>query len=371
MRGSVHRRGAKWRAVVDVTRGEGGERRQKTATFSTRRAADQWIARHMLAGPEGSTAARRLSVEAYFGYYLEQVEPSLKAGTRRSYQTALARWTPLIGDASLAKLTPLGIQEALAHLAGMSLAPTTVRASYATLRTALRQAMAWGLLEKDPTAGVKRPRCVDPEMRYWCQSEAARFIGFVNGKTRYDALYVTALTTGVRGGELCALRWDDVVWDRCTVRIARSLSWPSGEPPVVTDPKTYSSRRTIDLDANTLRLLRSHRGRQAQERLRAGAAWEHPELVFSTRTGGYLRQADLDHAFARLARGAGVPAIRFHDLRHTHATLLLADGRGVKEVADRLGHHDPAMTLRRYAHVLPDRRSQSAESIGRALFGSL
>lgn len=370
MKGSVVRRGRKWLARIDLPHGEGEARKQTGATFTSKKDAEEWLARQLLSKPNGAIAAQRMTAQGYLEYYLTQVEPSLKVGTHRSYTSALRRWYPWIGSALLGDLTPLLIQEAIAHLAETDLAASTMNGSYAALRTALRQAVSWRLLAADPTNGVKRPRWAVPEMEFWSGEQAARFIAWVAGKTRYDALYTLALATGARGGELLALRWSDLDVDAGSVRIARSLSWPSGGEPVLADPKTYSSRRTIDVDPHTLKSLRSQRARQAEDRLRSGQAWLNLNLVFATRRGGYLRQADIDHTLARLAGRAGVPSIRFHDLRHTHATLLLADGRDVKEVADRLGHRDPAITLRRYAHVLPDRRSQAAASIARALYGT-
>ncbi len=142
-----------------------------------------------------------------------------------------------------------------------------------------------------------------------------------------------------------------------------------GCPPVLQEPKTKASRRAITIDPATVAALRRHRQRQEHERARAGEGRHNRDLVVGTTTGGFADASALRARLRRVAAAAGVPPIRIHDLRHTHATILLRQRHSVKEVAQRLGHADAAMVLRRYAHVLPDQQEAVARTIGRVLFG--
>lgn len=169
----------------------------------------------------------------------------------------------------------------------------------------------------------------------------------------------------MRQGELFALRWEDVSEDAITV--IRSLGRVTSGP-IFLEPKTTNSRRRIVIDPETAVVLKAHRKRQLEERLRAGPQWEENGLVFPSRVGKRLQRYVAIKVMDSAARKAGVPRIRFHDLRHTHATLR--QGVNPKVVAERLGHSDVAITLRAYSHALPDTEAEAAKAIGKALKGA-
>lgn len=367
---AVYRRGKKWRAVVDLPRGADGRRNQLTKLFATKREAEEWEASTRV---ELSATAfvepGKMTVGQYLQQWLDATLPSLKHATRDTYTRVISRWTPVIGEVPLAKLTPLAVQRAVNALA-TELSAATVRGHYAVLRTALKQAHAWGLIRDIPTRAVRLPRDPGKEMRCWTETEAGRFLAVASETTRYCALFRLALASGMRIGELLGLRWQDVDWQAGTVRVAQCLSWPTCGEPALVEPKSRRSRRVIDVDPGTMKALRQHQKQQAADRLAAGPDWPDRNLVFVTRTGSFVKPLALTALVHSIARKAGVPDIRFHDLRHTHATLLLRAGRNLKEVSDRLGHSDPAITLRCYAHVLPDQRSEIARVIGNVLDGT-
>lgn len=369
MKGSVYRRGKVWRAIIDLPHREGDRRKQKSRTCKTRKEAEEWLARTGVEWADGFVDPGDLSVESFLHQWLEAVAPSLKPNTLDKYARTVRRWEPLIGRIPIAKLHPMEIQRAVNGL-GRETSPGTVRTYFNVLRIATRQGVAWRILGRDPTQGVKLPRDAGREMRCWSEAECGRFLRYVVETTRYAALFRLALASGMRCGELLALRWADVDWPKSAVRVGHSLAVISTGEYIVTEPKTRCSRRTLDLDAGTMSALRHHQRQQAAERLAAGPAWTDLGLVFPTRTGGYVNPTNLRKQFGSFVAGAGVPRIRIHDLRHTHATLLLRQGRNLREVAERLGHTDPAITLRVYSHVLPDQRTESARLIGRVLDSS-
>lgn len=167
----------------------------------------------------------------------------------------------------------------------------------------------------------------------------------------------------MRLGELLGLTWQDIDLGGGVIHVRRALAYPEKAEPRWAEPKTPNSRRKIPLDRGTVEALRAHRKRQLEERLRRGAQWRDYGLVFCTRRGSPLRRADVYHRLQELARVAGLPAVRAHDLRHTHATLLLKRGVYPKVVAERLGHASAAVTLDVYSHILPDTQMAAAQAI--------
>ena len=370
MKGSVVRRGRKWFARIDLPRGEGEKRRQKTQTFGTKKEAEEWLARVSVEQGSGFIDPGCLTVGLYLDQWLEAVRPSLKPNTTASYAVALKRWRPIIGSLALSKLTPLIIQRGVNGFAAR-LEPVTVRYTFQVLRTALRQGVKWGMVARNPASGIKTPTA-QREMRCWNEDEARRLMRFADGRTRYSAVFRLALATGMRLGEILGLRWDDVDLDESRLQVRHSLSWPRGGKPELLPPKTAASRRVIPIDRGTAETLRQHRRRQAAERLAAGPDWRNLNLVFCTRQGGYVEQQVVRGRMAAVEKGSGMPAIRFHDLHHTHATLLLRQARrSVKEVSERLGPANVTVTLQLYAHVLADQHVEMAHVIGGVLDGGL
>ena len=170
-------------------------------------------------------------------------------------------------------------------------------------------------------------------------------------------------------GEVLGVRWDNVDGEAADLHVRCSLSRPVGGSPHLVEPKTGSSARRIGPDAQTMEAPRGYRRRQAADRLRAGQRWGDRGLVFATRTGGFARPQDVRESFNTEIRQSGLVRIRFHDPRHTPATLLLRQGRTIQAVADRPGHANAANLLRRHPHVLPDQRAGIARVVGDVLGG--
>ena len=370
MRGSVRKRGTSWRAVIDLPSGEGGKRQQRTATFATKREAEEWLARTATEAGTGtpSQAAGAMTVRGYLETWLDGVAPSIKPQAAEDYRAAARRVCSEMGDALLKDLAPPAVQAAVNRLAARY-APGTVRRDLGVFRSAARQAVDWGYIKEDPTRRVRGPREPEGEMACWDEEQAVAFLREVKQRSRYGLFFHLALATGMRYGELAGLQWNAVDLDRGVVHVRCGMSRLPGRAPVLENPKTKASRRAVTIDPSTVAALRRHREQQEEERVRAGDGWQDRNLVLGTATGGFVDKNNL----ARLLRGAaavaGVPRIRIHDLRHTHATILLRQRHSVKEVAQRLGHADAAMVLRRYAHVLPDQQEEVARTIGRVLFG--
>ncbi len=311
----------------------------------------------------GYVPAELLAVSEYLDRYLEAVGPKLKPGSFRNSKAAVGFWKGIIGKIPLGKVTPMEVQSAIPKLPSFWSAATK-RNTIAILRAALRQAVKWELIPRDPGVGVIYPNAAKKEMKVWTKEDAAKFLSVAGKETRVHALFHLALATGMRQGELLALRWEDVDLQTGTVAVRRSLFRDNGDRDCIfQEPKTAFSRRKIPLDIETVKKIKSHRKSQLEERLAAGSEWNEYGLLFCTRKGEPLRGTYLRKALSMVTRKAGVPVIRFHDLRHTHATLLLQAGVHLKVVSERLGHANTNITLSVYSHVLPDMQEAAVKAI--------
>lgn len=228
-----------------------------------------------------------------------------------------------------------------------------------TLHKAFTDAMRWGRLDRNPAALAESPPLARVEgdaraaQHAWAPGELRRFLEHVRG-TRYGVLFHLAAATGARRSELLAVRWSDVALDAARLSFRRTYVRDETSQYMMVDRmKSSHAFRTISLDTSTVRLLRSHRAAQLQDRLRAGSAWADNDLVLTQRDGTPLSPHAVSMAFPRAAKAAGVPCIRFHDLRQTHATLLLQNGVPIRTVSQRLGHATPTVTMQIYSHILP------------------
>lgn len=273
---------------------------------------------------------------------------------------------PALGRVKLKALTPAHVRSLHREKLDAGLTPATVRKIHSTLHKALSQAVSDGLMPRN-AAAVKAPRPAPEEMRPLSEAEARAFLEVARESgDRFEPLYVLAITTGLRRGELLGLRWDDADLERGTLRVGRGLVREGGRY-TLGETKTKRGRRLVNLTARTLNALKTHRKRQLEERVRLSGLHEDRGLIFSTRVGTPLNPENLvKRSFKPLLEKAGLPEIRFHDLRHTCATLLLGRGVHPKLVQELLGHATIAMTLDNYSHYLPSMGDQASGAMGDA-----
>ncbi len=234
---------------------------------------------------------------------------------------------------------------------------------------ALQQAVRWSLISRNPASAVRGPKVERPVIHPFTADQVRVLMAAASGDP-LEPLYLTAVTTGMRSGELLGLQWQDVDLDAARIQVRRTLyrlnrGWWVGEP------KTSAGRRAIALTASAVDALRTHRLRQAEALLAVAIRIGPESLVFADRFGGPLNGFHLtERQFKPLLRRAGLPVIRFHDLRHTAATLLLAQGINPKVVAEMLGHASVKVTLDVYSHVLPTMQEEAARRLDAALRGA-
>jgi integrase len=298
----------------------------------------------------------RQTVKQYLNTWYEMKRSQLKASSLRPYRNDIAiRLIPQLGRIPLAKLTAQDIQLAYSRLIDAGSSPKTVYDAHGVLHTALEDAVRMGLVVRNVADMVHPPRKQQPEMHIFTTDEITRFLTQVQGD-RFEALYLLAFTSGAREGELLGLRWQDIDFPGRTIQIRVAVQETDDDRFTLAEPKTAYSRRTIPLPEATMQALAEHWKRQVQGSELMGDKWNDTlNLVFPNGYGTIMIPHNITkRSFKRHLVAIGMPRdVRFHDIRHTHATQLLALGVNVKVVSERLGHADVATTLRTYAHVLP------------------
>ncbi len=313
----------------------------------------------------------RLTVAEYLTHpkegWLTIIQPTVKAKTWQRYKELVTlHLVPALGKTPLVRLTPAQVQALYADKQ-RTLTATTVHHLHAVLHAALEKAVRLGLLASNVTNLVDPPRMAPREMQTLSEREVQALLEAAQADRLYP-LYLLALTTGMRQGELLALHWRDVDLDHHTLAVRYTLENVGGRL-TIRDPKTPAARRRIDLLERTVAALRAHKKRQNEERLALGEAWHDQDLVFTNQIGGPLDATALvKRSFRPLLDQAGLPRLRFHDLRHTFATLAIARRVPVKKVSEMLGHADVATTLRIYAHVTPSMQGELVAAL-EAVFG--
>jgi len=352
----VQRKDGRWAAAISV-----GSRRRKWFYGATREEVHRKLTTAIhAANTTGLADAHGLTVGAFLKQWLSEVaQPSVRPWTYHGYEVHVRlHINPVLGTIPLERLEPLHVQSLINRKLKDGLSPKTVRYIRGTLRTALNQAVRWGLVARNAAALVDGPRVPSFEIQPFSPEEARRFLTAAKNH-RLEALYSVALTLGLRQGEALGLRWQDVDLQMGYLRVARQLQRFNGVFELV-EPKTTRSRRTIVMPPSVTRVLAQHRSRQDQERDAAGPAWKEGGLVF-TRPDGYpLDGTVVTHQFHRFLEQAQLPQRRFHDLRHSCATLLLAQGVSPRVVMEILGHSQIALTMNTYTHVVSDLRRDAA-----------
>ena len=289
----------------------------------------------------------------------EVAEPGVRPSTYIRYRELLTLHViPTLGRVPLRTVGPQDISSLYATLS-KNLAPRTVGHVHRVLHRALRDALHWGLVARNACDAVRPPAVPRKEMQVLTPEQSRTLLAAASGDP-LEALYVLALTTGARQGELLALKWSDFDADAGRLTIQRTVRWVNGQGSVEGEPKSQRSRRSLDLTPMAITALREHRARQMEQRVRA-VAWEDNDLIFCNVVGRHIEASNLLwRSFRPLRERAGLPKkLRFHDLRHSAATLLLLQGVNAKVVSEMLGHASVALTLDVYSHVLPAMRSDA------------
>jgi integrase len=362
--GGIHQlKSGLWQGKISLGYDGNGKRNRRTVYAQTKRDLQDKIrkiqgdfALGQLADPTG------LTVQGWMLNWLDNTARVKTSPTTYDRYEQLVRLhiIPHLGMMKLQKLAPVHVNNLFAMLEKGGETLWTRKMAGAVLHNAMRQAVRLRLIIHNPCADVPRAKPGHKEMEILTEEQVKSFLAAAEGRRLY-ALFALALGSGMRQGELLGLHWPDIDLDKGIVTVRRSLAQIKGQF-ILKEPKSKSSRRTIRLPAfAVIALLNHHRLMLAEgQDVKAGA-------VFVTKTGHYIGKSNLiRQVFKPILEKAKVPSVRFHDLRHTHASVLLAHGESIKAVSRRLGHSDVALTLRVYAHLLPDADNSLADTVQKA-----
>jgi len=359
--GTIRQRAdGRWESVVHVG-WENGRRIRKSFYGRTRREVQQKLVVSLRDLQQGiSPTDDRLTTAAFLGRWLDDVKPTIRSRTFVSYeQTVRLHLKPTLGRTPLSKLRPQQIQALLNVKLVSGLSPRSVGIIHAVLRAALGQAVQWDLVPRNVATLVQPPRAPRAEITPLTPEQARGFLDAIRGD-RLEALYSVAVALGLRQGEILGLRWSDVDVEASTLRVAQALQRVNGRLEFV-EPKSRRSRRTIPMPPTVARALRAHRSRQLEERIAVGPRWRESDLVFTTSIGTPLDSRNVTRRFQAALERAGLPRLRFHDLRHTAASLMLAQGVPARVVMETLGHSQISLTMNTYSHVVPALQREAAD----------
>lgn len=297
-------------------------------------------------------------------------KPRIAPNTFEQYTDILNRYVrPATGSLKLSSLRPMKIQALYSDMLERRLSARIVRYTHAVLNSAFKQAVKWSVLALNPAELVDLPKIERKEMQALTPEEAAKFLDAA-ATDRYGILFHVAVVTGMRPSEYIGLQWKDINFETGVVTVQRTLTWKRDGTWYFGEPKTSRSRRSIPLPASLMPLLKEHKIRQAEKRLKAGPEYHNLDLIFSGQEGQPLMQHNLIvRHFKPTLKQAELPdSIRLYDLRHTCATLLLVAGENPKVVSERLGHSSVVITLDTYSHVLPSMQRAASEKLENLLF---
>lgn len=321
-------------------------------------------------------APQDLTVAAYLEQWMIGHAMVLKPSTAKTYRDKIRLYlVPELGYERIQALSPGRLSVVWRDIhekggaGGKPVSPRTVEFARAVLRKALEDAVVERLIPVNPVVGSKMPkRDGKPKHTTWTGAQVHAFLAAVE-LTRWAPLWQLAVATGMRRGELMALKWEHVNLEAGVVAVERSTTQLAQER-VTTTPKNHERRR-VNLDPRTVAALRAWRKLQAEERLAWGAGYENAEdHIFTWDNGRPVLPDYVSKLFIKTQRGVGLPRLTLHELRHTHATLLLRDGVPVHIVSKRLGHKDPSVTLNVYADVIPDDDVSAVDVFSRAVWGA-
>ena len=317
-----------------------------------------------------------LTVGQWLDTWITAHSVELKPSTAASYKANIARYLrPAIGHERVQALSPSRLSLMFKDLSehggqdGKPLSPRTVQFARAVLRRAMNDAVLDRLIEVNPVIGTKRPRVDKPRHVTWTGQQLQTFLGALPDTDRLAPLWTLALASGMRRGELLALRWSDVDLETGLIAVERSVT-QVGLDRIYTTPKNHE-RRDVNVDARTVAVLKAWRMVQLSERLAWGEAYQGEDgMVFTWQDGRPVRPDYVTKAFVTSQAGIDVPRLKLHEARHTHATILLRAGEAVHIVAKRLGHKDASVTLNVYADAVPDDDSRAVDVFTRAVWGA-
>lgn len=359
----VKRKDGRFEARITYGRTPEGKLARRSVYGKTRREVAQKLTELLEQQRKGGRVApAKLTFATFLPQWLERKEAHVKPSTWVGYSNIVHRHLlPHIGEEKVQELSVEGVETLYARLRAKGLAPRMVQLVHVVLSNAMKQALAYDLVFRNVMERVTPPKAPPYRAKVWDAGQVRTFVARSQEHHWHD-LYILALLTGMRRGELLGLQWEDIDWTNGRLTVARNLTL-AGRQVVMSTPKTERGYRTLYLSTDALALLNERRRKQEEQRQKAKDRWVETGHVFTTATGRWIPPVKVSQEFYRLSGELGLPQIRLHDTRHTNASLLARQGVPLKVLSERLGHATPAFTAKTYQHLYDDQHRAAALSL--------
>jgi len=360
--GLYQRKDGLWCAQVSLN----GRRLTKYSRSSTE--CREWIKETLTRIDAGlSYDASRITLEQFMRSWLESKTLSIRPMTVQGYRGTVERDVlPFLGKLPLQQIQPIHLKQLYARLKEEGKGPRMIQLAHVVLHAAFHQAVREGILGRNPADAVPRPKVERTEFQILTEEQVHEFVIASTG-SRYEMLFYLALATGMRKGELLGLKWSDLDSSKGILFVQRQLQQLSGQGSSLVPTKTKAGRRPIKLGPETLKRLETHRVQQESDKTLAGEGWQENGLIFTSTIGTYVDQTKVSRELKKVLNAAGLPSIRFHDLRHTSISFLLEMGMPVNTVQQRSGHSKASVTTDIYGHPMARSQDEAAEKIEEAI----
>ncbi|MCM3180194.1 site-specific integrase [Cytobacillus horneckiae] len=369
MKGYIRKRGTKWSYTVDIGKDpKTGKRRQRSKSgYKTKKEAQAALAELVNNVEKGKVveASSRYFNEFTIEYMDKTYKNRVKASTYdRTMSLINTHILPWFENIQLKDINPFMVHEFYDEKI-KEYTPSYVQRMHEIMRRILYKAFEWELILKDVASRLEPPKKEKTVLDVWSVQNVNDYLKFTK-HSRYHPIFYLAAHTGMRKGEILGLSWEDVDFESRKLKINKTLYKITGEF-LLQSPKSYSSIRTIYMDDDLIRVLKKQKVKQNIEKMKFGTVYKEHNMVFAQETGEFINPTAVNQLFTRFIKQSKLPYIRFHDLRHTHATILLQMGVNPKLVADRLGHSSVKITLDIYSHVLPEMQQNLTDQFSKAM----
>jgi integrase len=368
--GSIFQRtDGRWCAQVDFGWQNGKRVRKYIYGASAKEVQERLLKARVDRGQGLPVAVERQTVADFLLDWLKTAESTIRPSTFVRYaQITRDYLIPSLSRTPLRELTPQHVQTVLDwHVKQGALSSRSIAHIRGTLRIALNRACKWNLIGRNSAALAEPPKVKRFRIEPLSPEQARQLLEAAKGN-RLEALYAVALALGLRAGEILGLTWQNIDLEHGQLTVLQALQRQKGRGLVTVEPKTDRSRRTLMLPAPLIAALKAHRVRQLEQRLAAGSRWRDSGFVFTSSVGSGLEPRNLHRSFKAMLARAGLPDVRFHDLRHSAASLMLAQGVPLRVVMEVLGHSSIGITANVYSHVMPTLMQDAAAKMGDVLF---
>ncbi len=357
--GSIYQlKNKSWRAMISV----GGTRQSKC--FLMKKDAQDWLHEIQSQVNRGwDYRSGKTTLAEYLPQWLENHQVSLRPKTADQYRRTVEKYiVPNLGKILLKDLRLVRVEKFYSDLLKQGVGVRTINITHRILHCALEKAMRYGFIVSNPCHRAELPHAQQREMCVLDERQISLFLDAAMTSPHY-ALYRLAITTGMRQGELLGLKWTDLQWHNSSLLVQRQVQDIRGKGVIYQEPKTRAGKRTVMIGEDTLHILRQHWEQQQTQKQLSRNPWQENGLMFPSKVGTPMDPSNLRLDFAEVLERAGLPHIRFHDLRHTSASLMLNHNIPVIVASKRLGHSKPSITLDIYGHLYTERQSDAARII--------